>query len=589
MAVTTLFEHFSLLIDLPQHQHVSYLKQHISDPVKAEELKALLNNHFGNNDKTQWHELIAQQAQDITGDEQLQDLLGSKLGVYTLTEVIGEGGMGIVFLAERNDGMMQQQVAIKFLLPSIVHVVGSKLAHNQAQILARLNHPNITQVYDAGTSPTGLHYLIMEYVAGQPIDAYCQQHQLNFIERIHLFLDVCDAIAKSHLINIAHSDIKPANVLVNKDGLVKILDFDIAKMLHPNEQEAEGDNVKRYLRALSLAYASPEQLTGQALTLATDQYSLAVLLYVLLSDQTPFDMEKKNINELVEDIQAGRAKPLIVNQARLKLTLSQHWAMVSDMAKIISKAMSADVDNRYSTVAAFKSDIHKTLKYYPTKLSYSLWQRTKKWLIRKPLLALMYVILIVASLSFAVQNDSIEQERNLALIAQQEAEQRTQQADREKMHAIAVAEQLANILKQESRYPSQAEPNALSPMLEQGYENTMNTSKLSSVQKLQVVKTIVESYLNQKQYKAAIVILERTLTISELLVLDIEKQLPLSLLLIETYVKTEQRHQAKAFVVRLKKAISSHGLSTTTKTQLSSVEDIPKPLANAGLCKSKKG
>ncbi len=114
MAVTTLFEHFSLLIDLPQHQHVSYLKQHISDPVQAEELKALLNNHFGNNDKTQWHELIAQQAQDITGDEQLQDLLGSKLGVYTLTEVIGEGGMGIVFLAERNDGMMQQQVAIKF-------------------------------------------------------------------------------------------------------------------------------------------------------------------------------------------------------------------------------------------------------------------------------------------------------------------------------------------------------------------------------------------------------------------------------------------------------------------------------------------
>ena len=293
MASTALFEHFSLLIDLPKNQHVSYFNQHISDPSQAEELKALLNNHFSNSDKTQWHELIAQQAQDITGDEQLDDLLGSNLGVYTLTEVIGEGGMGIVFLAERNDGMMQQQVAIKFLFPSIVHVVGSKLVHNQAQILARLNHPNITQVYDAGTSPTGLHYVVMEYVAGQPIDLYCQQQKLNFIERVHLFLDVCDAITKTHLINIAHSDIKPGNVLVNKDGLVKILDFDIAKMLHSNEQEAEDDSVKRYLRALSLAYASPEQLTGQMLTLATDQYSLAVLFYVLLSEQTPFDIERK--------------------------------------------------------------------------------------------------------------------------------------------------------------------------------------------------------------------------------------------------------------------------------------------------------
>ncbi|UUO23209.1 serine/threonine protein kinase [Colwellia sp. M166] len=568
MASTALFEHFSLLIDLPKNQHVSYFNQHISDPSQAEELKALLNNHFSNSDKTQWHELIAQQAQDITGDEQLDDLLGSNLGVYTLTEVIGEGGMGIVFLAERNDGMMQQQVAIKFLFPSIVHVVGSKLVHNQAQILARLNHPNITQVYDAGTSPTGLHYVVMEYVAGQPIDLYCQQQKLNFIERVHLFLDVCDAITKTHLINIAHSDIKPGNVLVNKDGLVKILDFDIAKMLHSNEQEAEDDSVKRYLRALSLAYASPEQLTGQMLTLATDQYSLAVLFYVLLSEQTPFDIERKNINELVEDIQSGRAKTLVINQDHIQITIGQHWAMVSDMAKIITKAMSANVNDRYPTVAAFKSDIHKTLKYFPTEVNYSLWQRAKKWLIRKPLLALVYAVLIIASLSFAVQNENIEQERNLALIAQQYAEQKTQLAERDKMHAVAVASQLANILKQKNTNQTQAERSAVKAMLMQGYESIMNSSTLNSVEKLHLVQVIVESYLNQKQHQAAITALERTLDISELLMQDIVQQLPLSLLLIETYLQIEQRLRASTFVERLKKAISSQGHSSETEKLL---------------------
>lgn len=572
MAATALFDHFSLLIDLPRHQHESYLKQHISDFSQVEELKALLNHHYSNNDKTQWHELIAQHAQDITGDEQLQDLLGSKLGVYTLTKVIGEGGMGVVFLAERNDDMMQQQVAIKFLFPSIVHIVGSKLAHNQAQILARLNHPNITQVYDAGTSPTGLHYLVMEYVAGQPIDEYCQQHQLDFVERIHLFLDVCDAIAKSHLINIAHSDIKPANVLVNKDGLVKILDFDIAKMLHTNEQEVEDDNVKRYLRALSLAYASPEQLTGQALTLATDQYSLAVLLYVLLCEQTPFDIETKNINELINDIQAGRGKLLIVDKSHILITIIQRWAMVNDVKKIISKAMSANVSHRYPTVAAFKSDIHKTLKYFPSQVSNSLWQRTKKWLIRKPLLALMYLVLIAASLSFAEQNESIEQERNRALIAQQDAEQKTKYAEREKKQARAVAHQLAKILKQENSRFIRTQSGTVNFMLEQGYENTINSSSLTSLEKSQVIQVIAESYLNRIQPEAAIVMLERTLNTSELLIQDLAQQLPLSLLLIETYLQSGQRGQAKVFVERLKKVINSQSDSITRKKLLLLVE-----------------
>jgi len=563
MTETALFDHFSVLIDLPQNQHDAYFNKHVSDDTQADELKALVDNHFNANEKTQWHELIASQAQDITGDEQLKGLLGTNLGVYTLTEIIGEGGMGIVFLAERNDGMMQQQVAIKFLFPSIVHVVGSQLVHNQAQILARLNHPNITHVYDAGTTEVGLHYVVMEYVAGHPIDEYCREHRLNFNERIMLFLDVCDAITKTHLINIAHSDIKPGNVLVNKDGVVKILDFDIAKTLQSTEQESENESVKRYLRALSLAYASPEQLTGKTLTLATDQYSLAVLLYVLLSEQTPFDLlsrdnKNKAINELVDDIQAGNAKTLVVNPQRVGITKSQQWTMLSDITKVIKKAMSADAYQRYDTVAAFKSDIHKTLKHFATDVNNSPWQRFKKWFIRKPLLAGVYVLALTAGIAITVKNEQILQERNAAIKAQGLAEQ-------EKTNAKEVANQLASIFKQADPTKSQSKELTAKDMLKQGYESIIASTTLSASSKLQLLTVIGESYYGQGQYEEAVKVFEAILDNPQYLTQDIENQLTLSLLLIESYDLADQNQNAITFVDRLKVSINLQGKNGETK------------------------
>ena len=196
--------------------------------------------------------------------------------------------MGVVYSGSRTDGKLAQQVAIKFLYPSIMHLIGENLVHNEAYILSKLNHQNITHVLDAGTSADGHHYFAMEYVDGIAIDVYCQQNKLTIKQRLKLFLNVCDAISKAHLLNIAHTDIKPGNILVNKEGVVKVLDFGIAKLIHGDSTSQHQKMVQRYLRALSINYASPEQLKNDKLTLQTDQYSLAILLHQLLTERTPF-------------------------------------------------------------------------------------------------------------------------------------------------------------------------------------------------------------------------------------------------------------------------------------------------------------
>jgi serine/threonine protein kinase len=515
MSASTLFDHFCTLVDIPQNQHSDYIAQHIKNADMADELIALLDTHFSQNTHTHWHDLIANEAQSITGDAQLQHLLGTQVGVYTLKKVIGEGGMGIVFLAQRHDDLIQQQVAIKFFSPSIMQVVGGNLAQNQAQILAQLNHPNITYVYDAGITEAGLHYVVMEYVEGVPIDQYCIDNQLNFIERIQLFLTVCDAISKTHLINIAHSDIKPANVLVSKHGVVKILDFDIAKALQHNELESEKDSINRYLRALSLAYASPEQLMGKALNVATDQYSLGVLLYVLLTEKMPFNVKNQDVNTLVDDINKGCTLPLVIDSSALSITAHQKWFIQYDIKQIIAKAMSVDVAQRYDGVAAFQSDIYKALKLFPTQANRTVFQRTKKWFVRNPLAAVSYSLMLGAAATIFIQNEQIKHQRNMALAA------------------LQIVQQPVN--------------NSL-----------LANEALSTVKKLQLFYEISHGFFAKQQYGQAITVLETILNDPQYLKQDIKNQQRLSLLLIKCYEHTQQGTHATLFKEKLQILIKAN-------------------------------
>ncbi len=552
MPQQNLYHHFEQLIELPLSKHQHYFEQHIACDIQLAELKGLLACHYEDNTKTEWHELITNQVQEVTGDQHIDDLLGTILGPYKLVKEIGQGGMGVVFLAKRIDGTMDQQVAIKFLYPSVLHLVGSDVGFNQAQILAKLNHPNITSVLDAGKTDAGLYYVVMEYVQGLPIDEYCQQHQLSFSERLALFLTVCDAISKTHVINIAHTDIKPSNILVSTDGLVKVLDFDIARTTEQNTKDNTDKQqaVKRYLRALSVNFASPEQLKAGDISLATDQYSLAVLLYVLLQEEPPFthlgnDGQEVSIDVIVEAIYQGNKQRLSLSNKSLQLTRLERYFYQNDLNLILAKAMNPDASQRYMSVQAFKSDIHRAVANHVTDVQQNKpLARLIKWLYRSPAFAALYLILLTGGGALAYQNIALEQERNKAVFAQQVAE-------KEKQNAEQVSTQLANIFSQADPRKTNKKELTASDLLAQGYLGIQNAEGLSLETRYQLVSVLVESLYGIGDFQKIIEIAEPLLQENSFYLLDVKNNSLLVSHILESYKYTDNEDAANKFLTSL--------------------------------------
>ncbi|WP_058865878.1 serine/threonine-protein kinase [Chloracidobacterium thermophilum] len=219
---------------------------------------------------------------------QTASVLEDKVGPYRILRELGTGGMRTVYLAVRDDLDFEQQVAIK---------IGHQYASNrdflqrrlrtERAILARLDHPNIARLLDGGTTQNGLPFFVMEYVPGVPITAYCRQRQLTTRQRLEMFQSVCHAVHYAHQNLVIHRDLKPGNILVTEDGVPKLIDFGIAKLLDEQTSTAEAHTVTRQ-RAMTVPYASPEQVRGEAVTTATDVYALGVLLYELLTGCLPF-------------------------------------------------------------------------------------------------------------------------------------------------------------------------------------------------------------------------------------------------------------------------------------------------------------
>ena len=195
--------------------------------------------------------------------------------------------MGTVWLAERNDGRFERRVAVKVLNIALMGKGGEERFKREGRILGRLTHPHIAELIDAGVSPAGQPFLVLEYVEGDHIDRYCDQHRLDVRARVRLFLDALHAVAQAHANLIVHRDLKPSNILVRTDGQAKLLDFGIAKLLEGDGQTGESPLTLEGGRAMTPEYAAPEQLKGEAVTTATDVYASGVLLYVLLTGQHP--------------------------------------------------------------------------------------------------------------------------------------------------------------------------------------------------------------------------------------------------------------------------------------------------------------
>ena len=327
-------------LDLSLDERARWLESlNTSDPDLAAEVGALLDR-----DALADRQGFLSRPVDVT-------LAGVEIGAYTLERPLGQGGMGSVWLARRTDGRFEGRAAVKLLNLSLFGDVGQERFRREGTMLARLTHPAIARLFDAGVTAGGQSYLVLEHVEGERIDVHADQHALGRKQRILLFLQVLEAVGHAHANLVVHRDLKPSNILVTADGRVKLLDFGIAKLL---DEEGPGHLTPRTSdggRAFTPEFAAPEQVRGDAISTATDVYASAVLLYVMLCRRHPTAEGCRNPVEAVRALLEVQPAP----------------ASLGDLDHVLDKALRKDPAERYHTVEAFADDLGRYLRHEPVR------------------------------------------------------------------------------------------------------------------------------------------------------------------------------------------------------------------------------
>lgn len=307
------------------------------------------------------------------------DAQGNDIGPYRLIAELGSGGMGTVWIAERSDGSLKRQVALKLPVSQWAPNLIERM-RRERDILASLEHPNIARLYDAGMTEEGRPYLALEYVEGKPIDVFCRERRLSVQDRLKLFLQVAKAVSHAHSRLVVHRDLKPNNILVMHNGDVRLLDFGIAKLLSDDEASAgKPTQLTRMAgRALTLDYASPEQIRAERITIASDVYSLGVVLFELLTGQRPYKLKRMSAGA-IEDAIIEQEAPMassVADEATAKI-------LRGDLDVILAKALKKEVASRYASVESFAGDVSRYLAGQPVLAQPdSTWYRTRKFLRR---------------------------------------------------------------------------------------------------------------------------------------------------------------------------------------------------------------
>ncbi|HZW08751.1 MAG TPA: serine/threonine-protein kinase [Phycisphaerales bacterium] len=364
--------------------------------------------------------------------EQPDQTVGSQLGAYRVESRIGAGGMGAVYLASRSDGQFEQRVAIKVVRRGLDTEDTLQRFRRERQLLAQLRHPNIATLTDGGVGPDGRPYLVMEYVEGRPIDRYCREEALPIDARLALFSTVCGAVHFAHQNLVVHRDIKPGNILVTREGVPKLLDFGIAKVLRPDHDDPADATISER-RLLTPGYASPEQVRGEPVSTASDVYSLGVVLYELLTGEAPYRFHTDSDEEVrrvvceidppapaVSARRTGDASPREREEISRKLK--------GDLDNIVLMAMRKEPDRRYASAEQFAADIRRYLDGHPVLARPSSFAyRASKFARRNSLAVVAGAALAVAVTAGAGgvvwQAQVARGQRDRALAAQHETEE----------------------------------------------------------------------------------------------------------------------------------------------------------------------
>jgi serine/threonine protein kinase len=372
-------------LELDPAGRTAFLDQACADRTVRNEVESLIASH----EQAGTDVLNPASSPTLNLDEETRFRLppGKRIGAYEILEEIAVGGMGAVYRAVRADGQYKQQVALKIVRSELGAEFTASRFKNERQILASLSQPNIAKILDAGTTADGMPYFVMELVEGQRIDNYCDAHKLSTTERLDLFLQICSAVQYAHQHLVIHRDIKPGNILVNSDGVPKLLDFGIAKILESSSVDNQYEQTISLVRLLTPEYASPEQIKGEPITTASDVYSLGVVLYELLTGRAPYNAPTQTPHELSRAVceteperpsMAVLRKQLPANERQRKSADdSSLTAMREGSPEKLSRRLRGDLDNivlmalrkepqrRYASVEQFAQDIRRHLDHLP--------------------------------------------------------------------------------------------------------------------------------------------------------------------------------------------------------------------------------
>ncbi|MBC7926449.1 MAG: protein kinase [Bryobacteraceae bacterium] len=346
------------------------------------------------------------------------DLSGQRFGAYELLRRVGKGGMGAVYAARRADEEYRKVVAVKLVKPGMESEEILRRFKQERQLLARLDHPNIARLIDGGTED-GVPYLVMEFVEGTPIDQYCRSRKLTVIERLHLFVTLCSAVQYAHQSLVVHRDIKPPNILVSTEGVPKLLDFGIAKVLNPDPADEQG-MTQASERPMTPDYASPEQVRGEPITTASDVYSLGVLFYELLTTEHPLRKakEKFGFRQAICDSEPTKPSVAVTHIAAADNGLPEGTERLrsqlrGDLDAIALMALRKEPNRRYASVQHMAEDIQKHLQGLPVRAhGDSVSYRTGKFIRRHAASVVAATAIVIALVTSSIVSWSFYREAN---------------------------------------------------------------------------------------------------------------------------------------------------------------------------------
>ena len=474
--------------------------------------------------------------------------LGMRIGPYRVVSILGHGGMSTVYRGERDDSQYHQTVAIKVLHHATLHPRLRSRLHSERHILATLDHPSIARLIDSGDLEDGTPYLVMEHVDGESIADYCDNRTLFLRERLGLFVQVCMAVQYAHRNLVVHRDIKAANVFVTRDGVAKLLDFGIAKLLAPDSVSHTLPVTRLQERMLTPENAAPEQVLGRPITTATDIYSLGVLLYQLLTGRSPYRLLSYSQLQLERAIcmdDAVRPSQMVVAKVngetdvdrnrlsdRRGLSPQRLRAQLSgDLDAIVSMAMRKEPDRRYHSAEALADDLNRHLTGRPVLARQGDWRYNAGKFFRRHMLAVAGVAGVILGLA-VLTGVTLWQNHRIASARDATAQERD--------HAQQVSAFLVDVFSQADPFNAQGHEPTAKELLDRGAEKIMTNTVLQPEVRAQLLESIGLAYRRQGLSDRAVPLFEQAVAIRR-------EERPLD------------KHRAAAALANLSRALSDGG------------------------------